>query len=58
MRLYDQGARTLAIRGSHAGATTEMAFVADIPASRTPAMWSVDSHATANAAEIATAPLA
>jgi hypothetical protein len=58
MRLSDQGARTLAIRGSNAGDATEMAFIADIPASCTPAMCSAVSHAAPNAAEIATAPLA
>ena len=55
MRLSDQGARALAITGSNAGDTTEMAFVGDIPAICTPAMCSAVSHAAANAAEIATA---
>src|SRR3954469_3082204 len=36
MRPYDQGASTLAISGSNAGDTTEMKFIADIPAIRTP----------------------
>src|SRR5687768_951864 len=44
-RLSDQGARTLAIRGSNAGATTEMALVVDIPASCTPPTCSAVSHA-------------
>ena len=58
MRLSDQGARTLAISGSSAGDTAEMAFIADIPSSCTPAICSTVSHAAPNAAEIATAPLA
>jgi hypothetical protein len=56
MRLSDQGVRTLAIRGSNAGDTTEMGFIADIAASRTSAMCSTVSHAAPNAAEIAMAP--
>src|SRR5688572_20504819 len=56
MRLSDQGAATLAIRGNNAGDSIETAFVADIPASCTPAMCSTVTHAAPNAADIATAP--
>jgi hypothetical protein len=56
MRLYDQGASMLAIRGSNAADTIETAFAVDIPACCAPAICSTVSHAAPNAAEIATAP--
>ena len=57
-RLYDQGASTPIVSGSKAGNSIQTAFIADIPASCTPAMCSTVSHAAPNAAEIARAPLA
>ena len=56
MRLSDQGASTLAVSGSSAGDSTQMASVAGIPANDTPAARSIVSHAAPNAADTTTAP--
>ena len=58
MRLSDQGARTLAVRGSSAGDSIQAAFVVGIPASCTPAARSIVTQAAPNAAETRRAPQA
>ena len=57
-RLYDQGARMLAIRGSSAGDSIQAASIVGMAPSRTSATRRTVTHAAPNATETSTAPLA